>query len=186
MLNLLPPELKEQRRTKSMLYSTAVIYVLIAVVVGLIVAGLATWGFVQQSEISSLQTEIQGLSNQRKAKESIISTASFIEDRLKAAPTLQEKRKWELILDEIARATPTDIILTSIRVATSQADQSIDISVSGTTTDRRSIVLFRDKLESASTVTKTTILSLSDASTETKKEYSFSLSATYTETKETD
>lgn len=180
MLNLLPPEIKEQRRVKSLLYSTIVAYVLIAVAIGLGLAGLATWSFVQQSEIGGLQSDIQNLSSQRRSKEAIISTASFVEDRLRAASSFQEKRRWELILDEVAAATPIDTTLSSTRFATTTTGQTIDVSISGITSDRRSIVLFRDKLEEAETMTQTTILSISDLSDVTKKEFRFSLSATYT------
>jgi len=183
MLNLLPPEIKDQRRIKSLLYSTFVTYIVVAVAIGLGLAGLVTWGLVQQSEITNRQGDIQQLASQRRAKEALISKASFIEDRLKAASSFQEKRQWELILDEIATATPTNTILTGIRVAKTETDQ-IDLSISGTTTDRRSIVLFRDKLEASETVSKATILSLSETTVNDRKEFRFSLSASYTATKE--
>ncbi len=184
MLNLLPPELKEQRRVKSLLYSSALTYVFIAVVVGLGIAGFATWGFVQQSEIGNRESTIQQLANQRKSKEDIIAKASFVEDRLLASSSLIEKRKWEEILNEIATATPSDTKLSGIRVGNTTNAQSVDISISGKTTDRRSIVLFRDKLEGVEAITKSTILTLAEEEAEGRKLFSFALSALYTVPKE--
>lgn len=184
MLNLLPPELKEQRRVKSLLYSTILGYIITAVAVGLGIAGFATWGFVQQSEIGNKEATIQQLASQRKSKESIITKASFIEDRLSASASLIEKRRWEIILNDIATATPTDTTLTGIRVANATAGSTVDLSLSGKTTDRRSIVLFRDKLEGVEAISKTAILSLAEEEVDGKKIFSFSLSATYTEPKE--
>lgn len=184
MLNLLPPELKEQRRVKSLLYSTVLSYIVIAVVVGLGIAGIATWGFVQQGEIGNRESTIQQLASQRKSKESIISKASFVEDRLQASSGLIEKRQWEKILNEIATATPSDTTLSGIRVANTTTGQTVDLSISGKTTDRRSIVLFRDKLEGVEAITKTTILSLAEEEADGKKIFSFALSAVYTEPKE--
>lgn len=184
MLNLLPPEIKEQRITKSRLYSVVLGYIVIGAIIGLGLAGLATWNFLQQSQIATLESQIQQLSSQRRTKEALITKASFIEDRLKAAPTLQEKRKWEEILNEIAAATPTDTKLKTIRVATNQTGKSIDLTLGGTTSDRRSIVLFRDKLEEAATISKATILSLSETELNGVKSFTFSLSSIYEEAKE--
>jgi hypothetical protein len=184
MLNLLPPEIKEQRRVKSLLYSLTLGYIAVAVVIGLGLAGFATWGFVQQGEIGNRESTIQQLAGQRKSKEQIIAKASFVEDRLTASSTLVEKRKWEEILNLIATATPSDTTLGGIRVANTPTGQTVDLSVSGKTSDRRSIVLFRDKLEAEDTVTKTTILSLSEEEANGQKLFSFALSAVYTEPKE--
>lgn len=74
--------------------------------------------------------------------------------------------------------------MTGIRVANTASGQTVDLSISGKTVDRRSIVLFRDKLEAVEAVTKTTILSLSEEETDGKKVFSFALSAVYTEPKE--
>lgn len=184
MLNLLPPELKEQRRVKSLLYSVTLGYIFAAVVVCLALAGLATWGFVQQSEIGNKESAIQQLASQRKSKEQVIAKASFIEDRLQASTTLVEKRKWEIILNMVAATTPSDTTLSAIRVANSQSGQTVDLSVTGKTTDRRSIVLFRDKLEAEEAVTKATILTLAEQVLNGQKIFSFTLSGTYTEPKE--
>jgi Tfp pilus assembly protein PilN len=181
MLNLLPPEIKEERTVKSRLYGLILGYITTAVVVGLGLAGLATWGFIQQSQIGQLESDIQQLASQRHSKEELINKASFVEDRLKTATTLQEKRKWEEVLNEIASATPTDTKLNSIHIANAQGGKAVDLAISGASSDRRSIVLFRDKLEEASKITKTTILSLSEGLTNGQKVFNFSLSAVYSD-----
>ncbi len=183
MLSLLPPELKEARRTRSALINVAVIYLIVIALVGLAIAGLMTWGFMQQSDISDRRSQIEQLTSQRRAKNEIVTKASFVEDRLRAATTAQEKYRWEAILNEIASATPTDTVLTSTRVATTAQGASIDIAISGSTFDRRSIVLYRDKLEASDAITKATILSLSESIVDNRKVFSFSLSATYTPVK---
>ncbi len=183
MLNLLPPEIKQGRQVKSLLFNTIIVYVVIGAVIALVTGGLATWSFLQESEIGGKQSQIEQLSSQRRSKEELVSKASFIEDRVKSAGSLQEKRRWENILSDIASATPTDTALTTVRVATSTQPGNIDLTIGGTTTDRRSIVLYRDKLEAAEFISKTAILTLAESEIEGKKQFTFGLSAIYNDEK---
>lgn len=181
MLNLLPPEVKQSRRTTSLLYTTIVVYILIMAAVALGIGGLFAWTFVQQGEMSDKQAQIQQLTTQRNAKKELVTAASFIEDRLKSASSLQESRQWEKILADIAAATPTDTKLTGTRLAIQKDNpQIIELTLGGQTTDRRSIVLFRDKLEASEAISKTTILSLSESQADGGRIFTFSLSASYT------
>lgn len=182
MLNLLPPEIKRQRRLKSLLYSTTLLYIIIVVLLGLGAAALLTWKTVLESTINERQARIDQLVTERQAKNKVIAQAAFVEDRVKNAAQFRETRHWEEILNEIAASTPTDTNLTTIAVTTTadKPDQ-LTLSISGGTTDRRSIVLFRDKLENAEHISSTTIQSLSESVTDGVKQFVFTLSAMYSD-----
>lgn len=182
MLNLLPLEVKQQRRVKSQLYSVTLIYILVLVALTLGAIGLTTWGFIQQTEIDSKQERIAQLTSQRQTKNDVINKAAFIEDRLNSASQFTETRHWEDILNEVASSTPTDMTLAAITVALSPETGQTSVTLGGATSDRRSIVLFRDKIESSEHFTNSTIQSLSESAGEGGKLFTFTLGSTYTDT----
>jgi len=180
MLNLLPPEIKQRQRTKSLFYSLTSIYVIILVLLGLGVAGLTTWKFVLQTEISSKQSRVDQLSSQRQGKKEVIAQAAFIEDRMKVAKQFQESRQWETMLNTVAEATPVDVELTKLALTTAESTKTLTLSVAGTTNNRRSIVLFRDKLATIENLSTVAIQSITEGP---DRQFIFSLEATYKDAK---
>lgn len=181
MLNLLPPEIKRQRRQKSQFYATIFGSILVIAVTGLSLLALFTWSVVQQATIAENQSKIDQLSGTKKTKEAIIAQAALVEDRLKNGAGFQEKRQWEMIFNEVASATPADTVLTGIDVTSTADTGKIVLSIAGSSADRRSIVLFRDKLEASAKVSATAIQSLSETITDTTKTFTFTLVAEYQE-----
>lgn len=186
MLNLLPPELKQNRRAKTFLFSTTLIYTLIVSAVGLSLLGIATWNFLQQAQISDKTARVDQLTSQKRAKGEIVSQASFIEDRLNSATQYQDSRQWDEVLTEVASATPTNVTLQDVGLTSPKYKPSIELSITGSTNDRRSIVLFRDKLDASSTISGTKLLTISEETTGKDKSFVFSLSATYDQPKAKD
>lgn len=179
MLNLLPPEIKTRRRVKSLMYGTVVTCVLVITLLGLTLAGLWTWNYIQQVKVSENQNKLDQLAGERKTKEAIIAQAALVEDRLKSGGTYQEKRQWERIFNDIASATPTDTTLTQIDVTSSTETGKTSLAIAGSSTDRRSIVLFRDKLDSNDKIVGVAIQSLAEGTDGGAKTFTFTLNAEY-------
>ncbi len=180
MLNLLPPEIKQQYRFKSRLYSLTLFYIVLVAALGLGAAVLTTYNMLQQSAVSEKQSKISSLQAQRKTKSTLLTKAAFIEDRYKVASQLQDKRQWTDIINRLASATPTGVQLLNVKFTVGKTND-LTVTLKGSTTDRRSIVLFRDKLEEDSHYEKTSIEAITEAGTETQKSFEFSLLSTYNE-----
>ncbi len=180
MLNLLPPEVKQRYHYASIVYSTSVAYVLILAVLGLGFTALTTYNYVQSSSLSEKQAKVSQLKKTRQSKIALSKEAGFIEDRLKASTSLPDKRQWTDIINRLASATPTAIVLKSTKIAV-QKDETVTATLSGTTKDQRAIVLFRDKLEADEHYEKVSIQSISESGSPEDKSYSFTLMTTYNE-----
>lgn len=145
MINLIPSEIKSNQRASSRVYSLSVLYVV--VIAGLILSAMAfsTLNLVMSSKNSETQNEIDTLISQQKKEGDISVKAAFIEERVKLASQYRESRAWDSVLQTIADATPTGIQLTSLKIA-GDATKGTSVTLAGLSVDRRSTVLFKDKL----------------------------------------
>lgn len=159
MLNLLPQKIKERHHVSSKLYTLGLVYFVLLVLLGLGAIGLATYNLTAAASLGQKQTEIDVLNAQKKKQTDITAKAAFIEDRLNAVGTYQEKVEWEKIIQQVADATPTDVQLTALKLT------ATGIDVSGRTTNRRAIVLFSERLSTQSSLSSTNIQSISDDAT---------------------
>lgn len=152
------------------------IYVVLAAVMGLGTLGLGTYNLVGTSDISEKQQQLDGMLQQRKTNKELVSKLEFIDERTKNANTYKETKEWEKLIAAIAQATPTSIQLSGIKIDASKgATATIDLT--GKTTVRRDVILFRDKLASDKVVADPQIASITDITTLTGTEYNFSIKA---------
>jgi len=173
MINLLPSEIKGQYRTKSVLYSLTLIYVIILVGLALGSAALATFNLTSRANISNKTETLAGLNEQAEKKQELILKAAFIEDRLKAESSQKSSPHWDAILASIASDTPANVQLTSINI--NQDGSAFTLTLGGETNERRAIVLFKDKLEADQSFEKARINNITDSSTAEFKKYGFTI-----------
>lgn len=174
MINLLPPEHKQKEATYSRLYALLGVYVLVVFLLGLGAAGLATYNLTTGSTINERQQTVDNLAVQRAAHKSETAKAAFIEDRIKQATTYSETRQWEAVLDAVAATVPSEIQLTSIKASTGTS-KVVSLVLAGQTTDRRSIVLFRQKLASDTKFTGASLQTITDATINGKSGFTFTI-----------
>lgn len=179
MLNLLPSEIKDRYRDKSRVYSLALAYIMLLVLTGLSAAGLATWNYIQQANISNKQGQMDQLRSEKQSKNELTIKAAFVEDRVKSVSQFRENQEWEAILDNVAAATPIGVQLDSMKVSIAKAVNSTTITLGGATTDRRTIVLFRDKLASLDYLSDVALQTLNESEAPSGKNFLFTIVATY-------
>lgn len=176
MLNLLPAEYKNRFRAQSAVYGLSLTYFIIAVVVVLGAAVLATLNLTQTVRNSDIQGQIDELKNQKQRSREIALQASFLEDRLAQAATYQETSRWDKVLDQVANVTPTDVRLTSLKVDINTTKGGT-LNIAGETADRRSIVLFKDKLISQKELTGVILQSITETKATSGKMFTFTIQA---------
>lgn len=163
MLNLLPKESREKQKLISKAYQIIVVYVIILVAFGLGAAALATYNYTQQSQLDSIKGEREQLEAQRASDSAILAKAAYIEDRLTASTQYKNSTDWNRYLSLISENTPQAVTLSSIKYATdSKTAGYISVSINGSSPDRRSIVLFNNKLAENANIVNPTIMSITD------------------------
>jgi Tfp pilus assembly protein PilN len=179
MINLVPPEIKQRKGLKSLVYVVTLAYIVIASALVLGLAGLATYNYSQKIVLDGQQAELDRLAADKTKDKSLISQAAFVQDRVKNASTYKSSYDWNLVLDSIAQSTPTNTRLTSIKV-TGDATKPPTIAISGESSDRRAIILFKDKLALTKPFNGAGITSLTESAAGTSKTYTFSINASVT------
>ena len=179
MINLVPPEIKLQKGLKSLVYVVTLTYIVLASVLVLGLAGLATYNYTQKIALGSQQAELDRLEATKNQDKTILGQAAFIQSRVKNAATYQSSSDWNKVLTAIAESTPTNTRLTSVKI-TSDAAKSPTIAISGESTDRRSIILFKDKLAITKPFGGATITGLTKSATKDSDSYTFSISVLIT------
>lgn len=178
MLNLLPPEIKSRHKVRSKLYSLTVIYIFIAAVFVLGPIALGTYNFVQNSQISDYDSQIEQIKSQIGQSKGLNDKLSFLEDRSKSAGSYQEQRSYTTYLSAIASSTPAPVLVTTIQLEDGAIATPVFI-VKGTSADRRSVILFKDKISQTTDVTSAAFDSLTEATEGTTKTFAFSMKVTF-------
>lgn len=174
MINLLPPERKVAGHFYSRIYALSTVYLVVIVLLGLGAAGLATYNLTTGTTINEKQQTATELIAERNAHKKETVTAAFIEDRMKLASKYQDGQDWPNLLDQFDATVPTDVQLTSVKLA-SDASKAVNFSVAGTTTDRRSIILFRQKIAGNPTFGSATLQNITDTKVGDKKAFAFTI-----------
>lgn len=146
MINLLPPEIKDSRKLSSKVSGVIAAYVVIGAIIALLIAVATTYKFILDSQVMDRQSQLSSLETSAKAGNQLMSKAALVNDRLSSVAKYRDDIIWSDKLREIANSTPSDISLTEVKLDRASASSGIKIGVSGLATDRRSIVLFKDKL----------------------------------------
>lgn len=178
MLNLLPPEIKSQHGVRSKLYTITVLYIVLAGIFVLGPIAVATFNFIQASQVSDYQSQISQIKSQIGQTKDINDKLAFIESRVSGADQFQEQRDWPDYLDIIAKATPPAIVITGLRLEDGAVDKPI-FAVTGRSTDRRSVILFKDKLALNEQITQAVFDSISETVVEDSKIFNFSMKVTF-------
>lgn len=175
MINLVPPEIKQGKGLKSLVYAVSLVYFVLAAVLVLGLAGLATYNYTKKIALFDQQAELERLASEKNKDKTLQNQAAFIQNRVKNAVSYQSSYDWNQVLTSIAQSTPTNTRLTSIKVA-SVENKPPTIAVSGESADRRSVILFKDKLAATKPFDGVGITVLTESATETKKTYTFAIS----------
>lgn len=173
MLNLIPPEIKEDQHAASKVYSFVSLYIIITTILILSAVGLSTLNFVKSAQNASIQGDIDNYVAQQKKQGDVSSKAAFISDRLKIASQYKETVAWDQVLQKIADNTPTGVQLSSIKIAP-DATKALTVSLGGTSSDRRTPILFNDRLSKVTQFLSPTLQSIGDGGTDGKT-FTFSI-----------
>lgn len=177
MLNLLPEEIKSRHKTRSKLYSLTVVYIVIAAVFVLGPLAVTTYSLVLGTEVADYQSKIEQVNGQIGRSSDVSQKLAFLENRVASAATFQEQRQWSSLLSAIAQATPTNVVLTGIRLeAVTDAALPQTLTAAGTTSDRRAVLLFRDKLIEGKIFPTAAITSITETVIGNSKEFTFAVS----------
>lgn len=180
MLNLLPPERKENHRVYSLAYVIALFYIIAGVAIFLGAAGLATYNFTLSASNTSKEDRLQALEEEKTKNSEISNQAAFIEDRVNSQKTFQENTSWSQMLSSIASSTPTNITLNSLKSSADPESKATTVTLSGSSTNRRSVLLFKDKLSSNDAYSSVIIDSIDEVGEGENQSFSFSIELTLT------
>ena len=180
MLNLLPPEIKSRHKVRSRLYSITVFYIIIAAIFVLGPIATITYNFIQSSQVADIESEIAQIKSQIGKSNEINNKLSFIESRISAVSQFQEQKDWNDYLAVISSATPAPVLVSAIGLEP-QTENSPIITVSGKSGDRRSVILFRDKLMEDKFVSLATFTVLTELLDKGVKTFTFTLSIMFSE-----
>jgi Tfp pilus assembly protein PilN len=180
MINLLPPESRQRYQVYSFIYTVITVYIFIVVALGLTAASLATYNFNQNANLAARQTKIDELKKTAKRDQDLAVKAGFIQDRLTSLTQFHDPNDWSKILSALAPATPNGVQLVSVKLAV-KPDQTVSLSLQGTSTDQRLVILFKDKLASDKTFTDPEITDLTQgATTGDQRMFTFTIEAKIT------
>lgn len=173
MLNLLPPEIKSRHKTRSRLYALTVAYIIIAAVFILGSVAGATYKLIQDSQVANYESEISQVKGQIGQHKDVSDKLAFLESRLNAAAQFQEKTSWSELINHIAAATPGPVILNSLRLESTAKVPTFVLS--GESADRRSAILFHDKLSADASIASVAFESLAESVTADSKIFTFTM-----------
>lgn len=179
MLNLLPPEIKSRHRTRSRLYSITVFYIIVAAIFVLGPIAAITYNFVQSSNVADIESEISQIKSQIGKSQDINNKLAFIENRVSGVTQFKEQKDWNDYLKAISSTIPSPVIVSSIKLE-SGPEAGPTFTVIGNSGDRRSIILYRDKLLEDKTITQVTFTTLTEIIELGSKSFAFSLSIMFT------
>lgn len=179
MIDLIPPEIKKRKGVRSLVYWIMVVYIVIGAGVILGAVFLQSYSLVGKSSLGDKQTKLDSLMAEKKKNESLGTEAAFIASRVSDAGKYQSVNDWNAVLQAIADATPTDTQLTSLTLASAEG-KSATVTVAGTTTSRRSIILFKDRLTVTQPFTAADISNISESDATGSKVFTFSIDVSMT------
>lgn len=180
MINLLPPERKENHRVYSLAYLIALFYIIAGVTIFLGAVGLATYNLTISASNTSKEDRLRALEEEKTRNSEISNQSSFIEDRLKSQKSYQENTNWSQMLSAIAASTPTNITLSSIKSSTDPESKVTTVALAGNSTNRRSVLLFKDKLSANEAVSNAVIDSIDEIGEGNNQSFTFSIELTLT------
>lgn len=167
MLNLLPPEIKNQSKVTAKVSNLVLAYIIVLSVIVLGAAGLFTYNLTVSSKISDQQSQLNDLAAQKQKAAADTAKLALIQDRLSVAGQFQEKKEWDTLLGQVASDTPGSVQLTDLKI-TVDAAKGTTLVVSGQTNSQRDIVLFQDKLAVDKSFTGAAIQTLTPATSGNK------------------
>jgi len=179
MINLAPASVKDRYRAYSLAYTVTVIYVIVIAALSLGALVLGTRILTLNAGLDDKQNTLAKYDSDKKKNQELLLQAGLIEDRLKSSAQYQETRHWETIIHQIADLTPTDIQLTNLKT-TIETGKPINLTLTGKTSDQRSIILLRDQLKSLTFINTSTIQTIAEAKAESGsgKTYTFTIITT--------
>lgn len=175
MINLLPPEVKQRHIVSSRIYTLTLLYIVVLVILGLGAVALGTYNLTLGGTRSEREATLASLVAEKEKYSKLISQAAFVEDRLKTAKTYQETRKYEEVLDYVATSTPVDVQVTGINIT---VNEKVSLTITGETRERRSVILFRDKLSQVTGLEPASVANITEGSDSKGKIFAFTITST--------
>jgi Tfp pilus assembly protein PilN len=154
MINLLPPDLKEQI-AYSQRNALMRRYILLSTTVWLILAGaLVASGYYLNNQIKTAQQQVSAKQQQIASYSQLQTTAAGLTSRLAAIQSIQKNQaKFSALLSNLAQSMPQGTAITSITL-TGNASQPVQLTVSAV--NYQTALGFRDSL------TKSKLISAAD------------------------
>ncbi len=175
MINLVPPEIKQRKGVKSLIYVITSIYFVLSAGLVLGLVGLATYNYSQKIYLGSQQAELDRLNVEKNKNKTLFDQAAFIESRVKNAATYQSSYDWNQVLNSIAESSPINTRLTALKITTDPSKPPT-ITLNGQSADRRAIILFKDKLSITKPFSGADITALTESTAGANKTYTFTIS----------
>lgn len=173
MINLLPPEIKNKERQASRVYSLISFYIIIGSIIALATAGVWTYRFILESQLTDKQGQLSSLESAAKSNSSVLDQAAFIKNRLEAEANYQDSTDWVALLDQIASDTPATIQLTNLHL--DRSSSAFSLGINGLASSRRDIVLYKDKLNASSLYMNAEITAVNDRDNASAQPFSFTI-----------
>jgi Tfp pilus assembly protein PilN len=159
MINLLPPQIKEQigfsKRNRTLLN-----YVVVVGILELILAGGFVGARIYLNQRTSAATEANQGTSQEIAKFKDLQTQSkSVNDRLVSVQKIQQTQsKFSQLLSDLAAATPRGVALSSIALT---GDDKKPVRVTATAVDYKTALSFRDSIAQSPRISAADIESFS-------------------------
>jgi Tfp pilus assembly protein PilN len=176
-INLLPPELKEERKKAQFNFRVATVCfsLLFILILGLI--GLESANQILALSLKTNQTQIQFEEQEIAKLKDIDQKAKKINDILNLVDNLAKNQVlWSKTLKEIAACTPSGIQINGLTV-NSKNQPNLDLS--GIATSRREIAKFQVKLEESSLLKNVSFVSSDQTTTPKGTAFNFKLKAEF-------
>ncbi|MEK9155889.1 MAG: PilN domain-containing protein [Patescibacteria group bacterium] len=145
-INLIPPELKRQNKTKRIVGSFCGGVVVLAFLIGL--GALSLYGFnnTKKAQVKRIEEETSETEKRIIALSDVEKAINDLNAKLDKVDAVNKKKVyWSTIMAQLAYSTPKQLVIESVSFTGEQQA----VSITGKAESRQEIAKFKDKLENS-------------------------------------
>jgi Tfp pilus assembly protein PilN len=126
-INLVPEIKIEQEKLNRLNRYVTEIAIVVFMLLGVIIIMFLSVNFYQRQKVSSLNSKTEKIENELKAYNEIEETVNSLETGIKEIKELQlSEEKWSLFFQNLEKATPDDIRITSLSLSGDSATANLE------------------------------------------------------------
>jgi Tfp pilus assembly protein PilN len=172
-LNLLPPELKSEIKTKKRLGRLLHWGTWAAILLGGFIGSLVVGNIWLRITVSGQERNIKASEESLKRFATIEKDVLTIGERVGSLSKAEKERAlWSKVVADLASETPGGIRISSVIL---NVKSDVEVKVSGSSTTKSDVALFRDRLEASNRFSKVSIESVGATASGGKVETTFSI-----------